>query len=150
MLLKDRISEEIKGAMKSGDKVRLETLRTLRAALMEKEIELRGNAKQMSPEDEISTLVSAAKKRKESIEQFQAAGRTELADQEMTELRIIEEYLPKQLGEEEILKVIDAVIASTGASTPAHFGKVMPVVMKELKGKADGKLIQQLVKNRLG
>ncbi len=150
MPLKEKISEEIKVAMKSGDKTRLETLRTLRAVLMEKEIELRGTGKQMSTEDEISTLVSAAKKRKESIEQFQAAGRTELVEQEAAELRIIEEYLPKQLGEEDIAKVIESVVAATGASSAADFGKVMPVVMKELKGKADGKLIQQLVKKRLG
>lgn len=150
MPLKEKISEEIKVAMKSGDKTRLETLRTLRAVLMEKEIELRGTGKQMSTDDEISTLVSAAKKRKESIEQFQAAGRTELVEQEAAELRIIEEYLPKQLGEEDIANVIESVVSVTGASSAADFGKVMPVVMKELKGKADGKLIQQLVKKRLG
>ena len=75
MALKEKISEDIKTAMKSGDKTRLETLRTLRAVLMEKEIDLRGSGKAVTPEDEVTTLMSAAKKRKESIEQFQAGGR---------------------------------------------------------------------------
>ncbi|MEO8169087.1 MAG: GatB/YqeY domain-containing protein, partial [bacterium] len=95
MALKEKISDDLKAAMKSGEKLRLETLRTMRAALMEKEIDLRGTGKQVTPEDEIATLMSAAKKRKESIEQFQAAGRMELVEQETAELKIIQEYLPK-------------------------------------------------------
>lgn len=150
MPLKEKISEDLKTAMKAGDKIRLETLRTMRAALMEKEIEFRGSGKQISAEDEIGVLISAAKKRKESIKQFQAAGRSELAEQEATELRIIQEYLPTPLAEEEIQMVIDEIINTVGASGPGDFGKVMPQVMKQLKGKADGKLIQDLVKRRLG
>lgn len=149
MALKEKISEDLKAAMKSGEKLRLETLRTMRAALMEKEIELRGSGKQVTQDDEIATLMSASKKRKESIEQFQAAGRMELVEQETAELKIIQEYLPKQMGEEEISAVIEEVVKATGASGPADFGKVMPQVMKHLKGKADGKLIQELVKKRL-
>lgn len=149
MGLKEKISEDIKAAMKSGDKLRLETIRTLRAVLMEKEIELRGSGKTMTPDDEISTLTSAAKKRKESIEQFGAAGRTDLVQQETAELNIIAEYLPKQMSEEEVKRVVEEIIAATGASSTDDFGKVMPLVMKELKGKADGRLIQQLVKNML-
>jgi uncharacterized protein YqeY len=148
--LKEKISEDLKAAMKSGDKLRLETLRTLRAALMEKEIELRGSGKQVTPDDELATLMSAAKKRKESIEQFQAAGRMELVEQETAELKIIQEYSPKQIGEEEIKQVIEEVVKATGASSAADFGKVMPQVMKQLKGKADGRLIQELVKKRVG
>ncbi len=150
MALKEKISEDLKAAMKSGEKLRLETLRTMRAALMEKEIELRGSGKQVSPEDEIATLMSASKKRKESIEQFQAAGRMDLVEQETAELKIIQEYLPKQMGEEEISAVIEEVVKVTGAAGPADFSKVMPQVMKQLKGKADGKLIQELVRKRLG
>ncbi|MBX2993107.1 MAG: GatB/YqeY domain-containing protein [Bacteroidetes bacterium] len=150
MGLTEKISEDIKSAMKSGERLRLETLRTLRAVLMEKAIELRGSGRVMTPDDEISTLTSAAKKRRESIQQFGAAGRTELVEQETAELDIIAEYLPKQMSEEEIRHVIERIIDSSGASSPADFGKIMPLVMKELKGKADGKIIQQLVKNRLG
>jgi uncharacterized protein YqeY len=150
MPLKEILSEDLKAAMKSGDKIRLETLRTMRATLMEKEIDLRGQGKQVTPDDEISTLNSAAKKRKESIEQFQAAGRMELVEQETAELKIIQEYLPKQLGEDEIKSVIEEIVKATGASSAIDFGKVMPQVMKQLKGKADGKVIQELLKKRLG
>jgi uncharacterized protein YqeY len=149
MALKDTISENLKAAMKSGDKLRLETLRTLRAALMEKEIALRGEGKQVTPDDEVATLNSAAKKRRESIEQFQAAGRMELVEQETAELKIIQEYLPKQLGEDEVKSVIEQIVLATGASSPSDFGMVMPQVMKQLKGKADGRMIQELVKARL-
>ena len=150
MALKDKISEDLKAAMKSGDKTRLETLRSMRAALMEKEIERRGSGKPVSPEDEIGVLTSAAKKRKESIELFQKGGRQDLVEQESKELAIIQEYLPKQMSEEDVRKIIQDVIVQTGASTAADFGKVMPGVMKILKGKADGKLIQDLVKQSLG
>lgn len=150
MALKEKISEDLKAAMKSGDKLRLETLRTMRAALMEKEIDLRGQKKEVTPDDEIATLNSAAKKRKESIEQFQAAGRMELVEQESAELKIIQEYLPKQMDEDEIKSVIEEIVNATGASGAADFNKIMPQVMKQLKGKADGKLIQGLVKQRLG
>jgi uncharacterized protein YqeY len=150
MALKEKISEDLKAAMKSGDKLRLETLRTLRAVLMEKEIALRGERKEVTPDDEIATLNSAAKKRKESIEQFQAAGRMELVEQETAELKIIQEYLPKQMGDDEIKSVIEEVVKATGASVAADFSRVMPQVMKQLKGKADGKVIQELVKKRLG
>lgn len=150
MSLKDRISEDLKASMKSGDKLRLETLRTLRAVLLEKEIEKRGTGPGMTADDEIATLTSAAKRRKESIEQFRLGGRPELAEQEEKELAIIHEYLPKQLSAEEISAVINDVLAQTGASSPADFGKVMPLVMKSVKGKADGRLVQDLVKKSLG
>lgn len=150
MALKDKISEDLKSAMKSGDKTRLETLRTMRAALMEKEIERRGSGKPVTPEDEIGVLTSAAKKRKESMELFLKGGRQDLVDQESKELAIIQEYLPKQMSEAEVRKIIQDVIVETGASSSADFGKVMPGVMKILKGKADGKLIQDLVKQSLG
>lgn len=150
MSLKERISTDLKSAMKSGDKLRLETLRSLRAVLLEKEIEKRGSGPGMTPEDELTVLTGAAKRRKESIEQFRNGGRPELADQEEQELKIIQEYLPKQMGEDEIAAVIRGAIAETGASSPADFGKVMPLVMKQVKGKADGKLVQELVKKSLG
>ncbi len=149
MALKERISEDLKNAMKSGDKLRLETLRTMRATLMEKEIELRGQGKQVTPDDEIAVLNSAAKKRKESIIQFQAAGRTELVEKESAELKIVQEYLPQQMSIEEIKAVIESIVQSTGAVTAGDFSKVMPLVMKQLKGKADGRMIQDLVKARL-
>jgi uncharacterized protein YqeY len=149
MGLKEQISDDLKSAMKSGDRIRLETLRTLRAALMEKEIEKRGSGKPMAPEDEITVLMSSAKKRRESMEQFEKGGRPELVEQEGKELAIIQEYLPKQMSSEEIMQVIEHAVTVVGASEQSDFGKVMSFVMKDLKGKADGKLIQDLVKRRL-
>lgn len=150
MGLKETISDDLKAAMKSGDKIRLETLRTLRAVLIEKEIEKRGSGNPVSSEDEIAVLMTAAKKRKESIEQFEKGGRMELAEQEGKELAIIQEYLPKQMSQEEIGKLIDELTIQSGAAGPADFGKLMPLVMKQLKGKADGKLVQDLVRKKLG
>ena len=147
MSLMDRIQEDLKAAMKSRDTLRLETLRTLRAVLLEKEIEKRGPGPGMTAEDELGTLMTAAKKRRESIEQFRIGGRPELAEQEEKELAIIQEYLPKQLSPDEINSVIKDALATTGAG---DFGKVMPLVMKQVKGKADGKVVQELVKKALG
>lgn len=149
MGLKETIAEDLKTAIKSGDKLRLETLRTLLAVLKEKEIELRGAGKSLTPDDEIAVLSSAAKKRRESIEQFQAGGRTDLVKQETAELAIIQEYMPKQMSDEELRQLIEDVVQTSGASSPNDFGKVMPQVMKQAKGKADGKLVQELVKQRL-
>jgi uncharacterized protein YqeY len=149
MGLKEQIGDDLKSAMKAGDRIRLETLRTLRAALMEKEIEKRGSGKPLSPEDEIAVLTSSAKKRRESMELFEKGGRPELVEQEGKELSIIQEYLPRQMSPEEVMKVIEQAVDTLGASGQSDFGKVMSSVMKELKGKADGRLIQDLVKKRL-
>jgi uncharacterized protein YqeY len=150
MGLKEQISEEIKAAMKMPDKTRLETLRTLRAVLMEREIEKRGSGTGVTPDDEMAVMMSAAKKRKESIEQFEKGGRPELAEQERKELAIIQEYLPKQLLTGDIETIVDQVMKEIGASGPGDFGKLMPAVMKQLKGKADGRVIQDIVKKKLG
>ena len=149
MNLRERISEDLKSAMKSGDRIRLETLRTMRAVLLEKEIEKRGGPA-MTAEDEVATLTSAAKKRKESIDLFTQGGRPELAHQEELELAIIQEYLPRQLTAEEVATLIREAVVQTGASGPADFARVMPLVMKQVRGKADGKVVQDLVKKALG
>lgn len=148
MSLSETISRDLTQAMKSGDKRRLETLRTIRAQIIE--FEKRGEGSAMSGEQELSILLAAAKKRKEAIEMYEKGGREDLLAQERAELEIINAYLPAQMGEEEILAVIRRHIAETGASGGQDFGKVMPRVMKELKGKADGKKIQELVKSALG
>lgn len=150
MTMLERMSLDIKAAMKAGDKLRLETLRTLRAALMEKEIELRGSGRQMTSDAETATLMSAAKKRKESIEQFTKGGRMDLADQESRELAIIREYLPSQMSPDEVERIVAEIVTRTGASGAKDFGRVMPEAMKQLKGKAEGKLVQELVRKALG
>ena len=145
----ETIAEHMKVAMKSGEKLRLETLRTIRAGLLEKQVEKRP-AGVMTPDDEIAVLTSAMKKRKEAILIYREHGRNDLADQEEQELKIIQEYLPKQLSPEEVAEIVKQAIAATGAVSQKDFGKVMPAVMKEVKGKADGRMVQETVKKFLG
>ena len=150
MALKEQIAKDIKSAMKAKDKIRLETVRSIKKVIIEKEVELRGKGKDaLSPEDEIQVLVQQAKQRKDSIEQYSKAGREDLAEKEKAELAVIETYLPEQMSDEEVEKVIVDVIAKVGATTAKDFGKVMGSAMKELKGKADGKKIQAIVKSKL-
>ena len=150
MGLKEQIGEDIKTAMKAKDKVRLQTVRGIKKAILEKEVELRPKGQDaLTSEQEIELLSQQAKQRRDSIEQFQQAGREDLADKESQELAIIETYLPEQVSEEQIESIIDELITSTGASTMKDLGKVMGPAMKQLKGKADGKKIQALVKSKL-
>ncbi len=149
MAMLEKIADDMKAAMKAGQKLRLETLRMIRAGLLEKQVEKRPSGG-MTPDDEIAVLNSCLKKRKEAITIYRQHGRNELADQEEQELGIIQEYLPKQLTVAEVEEVVRTTIRSFGAASPKDFGKIMPLVMKELKGKADGKLIQETVKKILG
>jgi hypothetical protein len=103
----------------------------------------------MTAEDELAVLNGAAKKRRESIELFTKGGRTDLVAQENAELAIVQEYLPAQMSADEITAVIRAAIESAGAAGVSDFGKVMPVVMKAVKGRADGKTVQELVRKTL-
>ncbi len=148
MNLKEKINEDLKAAMKSGDKIRLTVVRSIRALILE--FEKSGAAKELSPDDEIKMLSTAAKKRKDSIEQFRNAGRNELAEQEEQELKVLMDYLPKQLDENEITTIIKNIAEPVGAKTKEDFSKLMPLVMKELKGKADGKIVKSLVEKYLG
>jgi uncharacterized protein YqeY len=148
MTLTDKITTDLKEAMKSGDKLRLETLRTIRAQIID--MSKRGTDKPITPEDELSVLMTAVKKRKEAIEQYEKAGRVDLVRQEQQELEIITTYLPQQMSREEASEVIGRIVTEVGATGSKDFGKVMPRVMKELKGKIDGKIVQELVKARLG
>ena len=151
MSLKDRISEDIKAAMKAKDKVRLETVRSIKKVILEKETTVRPSGQdELTEEQELEVLTQLAKQRKDAVEQYQKAGREDLAAQESAELAIIEEYLPAQLTNEEIEAVIDGLIAQTGASSAKEMGKVMGPAMKQLKGKADGAKVQALVKAKLG
>lgn len=148
MALSETINEQMKTAMKGGDKLRLETLRSLRALILE--FEKSGAERAMTEEDEQKLLLSASKKRKDAIEQFRNAGRTEAADKEAAELAIIQEFLPKQMDEAEVEAAVKAIIESVGAKTPQEVGKVMGAAMKELRGKADGNLVQAAAKRLLG
>jgi uncharacterized protein YqeY len=148
MTLSEQINLDLKAAMKSGDKTRLETLRLLRAHFIE--LSKRGEGQTITPDEELSVLTAAIKKRKEAIEIYEKGGRQDLVQQERSELDIISSYLPKQLSQDEAAQFIDRIIRETGAASPKDFGKVMPLAMKELKGKIDGKVVQELVKTKLG
>jgi len=147
MNLKDKINQDLKDAMKSGDKIRLSVVRSIRALILE--FEKSGSAKELTPEDELKMLTTAAKKRKDSIEQFRNAGRNELAESEETELKVLMDYLPKQMDEVEIKNEIVRLATEIGVKSKADFSKLMPLVMKELKGKADGKLVKLIVESYL-
>src|SRR5262245_45526017 len=145
--LKAEIAENQTAALKAGDKVRLGTLRLLSAAIKNREVEV---GHDLSDDEVREIVVKEAKKRRESIEAYGDAGRTDLVEQESAELKILEPWLPAQLSDGELAKLVDEAIASTGASGPGDMGKVMGAVMKQAKGKADGKIIQAKVKEKLG
>lgn len=147
MNLKEKINNDLKDAMKSGDKTRLTVVRSIRALILE--FEKSGIGKELAPEDELKMLTTAAKKRKDSIEQFRNANRNDLADTEEAELKILMDYLPKQMTEEEVKNEIIRLASEIGAKTKEDFPKLMPLAMKELKGKADGKVVKSTVENLL-
>ncbi|MEL6438810.1 MAG: GatB/YqeY domain-containing protein [Cyanobacteria bacterium J06621_8] len=150
MGLKEQIGEDIKTAMKAKDKIRLQTVRGIKKAILDKEVELRPKGQDsLNQEQEIELLSQQAKQRRDSIEQYTNAGRNDLAEQEQQELAIIETYLPKQVSDEEVETIVAQIIADTGATTMKDLGKVMGTAMKQLKGKADGKKIQALVRSKL-
>lgn len=147
MSLKDQINEDLKAAMKAGEKVKTETLRSLRAGIIE--FEKSGAEREMNQDDEMKLLLSASKKRKEAIELYEKNARPELAEKEKAELEVITAYLPKQMTKEEVEQRVAQVIQEVGAAGPQDTNKVIPLLMKELKGKADGKLVQEVVKEKL-
>ncbi len=150
MTLKETINNDIKAAMLKRDSQRLETLRMVKAKLLEKEVEKRVTPEGMTAEDEMQVLLASAKMRKEAIEEYDKAGRKDLADKERGELEIIQEYLPKQLTREEIVGMVDRLAAELGVQGQKDFGRLMGASMKELRGKADGKIVQEIVKAKLG
>jgi uncharacterized protein YqeY len=147
MNLIEKINEDLKSAMKAGEKVRTETLRSIRASIIE--FEKSGIDRAMTPDDEMKILTSGAKKRREAIEFYDKNSRPELAEKERAELAVIQDYLPKQLTEPEIAERVKAIIAEVGAAGLQDANKVNPILMKEMKGKADGKLVQEVLKAQL-
>lgn len=147
MNLEQTVTEKLNKAMKDQDKMRILTLRSLRASIIE--FSKSGIGREMTTDDEMKLLLSAAKKRREAIEMFEAGGRPELKEQEENELAIIEEFLPKQISDEEIRSTVEAVASKMGATSMADMGKVIGLSMKELKGKAQGSRVQEIVKQVL-
>jgi uncharacterized protein YqeY len=146
MGLEERLVEEMKQAMKSNDKAKLSTIRMIRSAVKNKEIELR---KPLDEDAILRVIQGMVKKSEESIEQFKAGGRMDLVEKETKEIEIMKSYLPQPLSREEVLEVIDQTIEETKASSLRDLGKVMKTVMPKLGGKVDGALVNQLVKERL-
>ena len=146
MSLEEKLLEEMKQAMKTNDKIRLSTIRMIRSSSKNKEIELR---RKLEDEDIIKVIQGMVRKGEESIEQFQAGGRNDLVEKEKMEIEILKSFLPQPISQEEIIKIIDKTFQQTQASSLYVLGTVMKAVMPRLGGKADGKVINQLVKERL-
>ncbi len=144
--IKARLTEDMKAAMKSGDKARLGVIRLLLAALKQKEVDERIT---LTDDDVLGILTKQAKQRRESIAQFEAAKRQDLVDAEQAELVIIESYLPAQLGEADVRAVIQAEISALGATGAAQMGAVMNAVRGKLAGRADMTRVSQWVKAAL-
>ena len=147
MNLADHINSEIKEAMKAKNADRLRALRGIKSAFML--LQTSDKASNLSEDDFQKTLAKLAKQRKDSLEVYIQQGREDLAEVEKSELAVIEEFLPEQMSEEEVRNVISKIITEAGLSGPASMGKAMPLAMKELSGKADGKLISAIVKEAL-
>lgn len=146
MSLNERITEDLKNALKAGDKDKLSILRMIKSSIKYQEIE----KKAPLGDDDISAILRTYVKRaKESIEQYSGAGRADLADKEEKELAIVQSYLPDQLDENELRQIIRETISETGASGLKDMGKVMKAVMARAKGQADGKMANILVKEAL-
>ncbi len=146
MSLQDLLTNDMKDAMRAKDSVRLTTIRQLRSAIKNKEIEL---GKSLDDEAIISVITTQGKQRREASQMYRENERLELAEKEDAELEILLAYLPAQLSEVEIRSIISAAIAETGATSPKDMGMVMGPVMAKTRGCADGKLVNQLVKELL-
>jgi uncharacterized protein YqeY len=147
MRLRDKVNDDLMAAMKARDAVRLSTLRMMKAAIKNKEIELRAELNDGQALDVLKTLV---KQRQDSIEQFRKGGRDDLAAKEADEIRIIEEYLPEAVSEEEIERIVDDVLRESGASSPKDIGPVMKQCMARFAGRlVDGRKVHAAVQRRL-
>jgi len=146
MGLKDQLTSDMKEAMKAKQAERLSTIRQLRSAIKNKEIDLK---QELDDEAVISVIGTLVKQRRESALMYRDNGRPELADKEEAELAVLLGYLPAQLSETELREIVAAVIAETGVSSIKDLGKVMPQIIARTKGAADGKLVSQLVREQL-
>ena len=147
MSLQSKVMEQMKIAMKAKDTVALESLRAIKSALLLESTS--GSGKELTEEDEIKLVQKLVKQRKDSAAIFMEQGRQDLADPELAQVAVIEQFLPQQLTEEEVEKVVVQTIDATGASGMKDMGKVMGIVSKELAGQADGKMISTIVKQKL-
>jgi uncharacterized protein len=146
MALKDRLDQDMKAAMREKAQLRLDTIRMLKSAIKYREIEL------MKPLDDagvIGVVSSEIKRRRDSVEQYRAGNRQDLADKEQKEIEVLQAYLPQQLTEAEVRAKVDAAVKAVGAQGMKDMGAVMKALMPEVQGRADGKVVSELVKARL-
>ena len=143
MSLYERLDSDVKCALKEGSSLKVSVLRMALSAI--KTLQIEKNIKSLDDDGVIQILQRQAKQHRESIDQFGKGGRQDLVDKEKSELKILDEYLPQQLSEEELMVLVKAAIADTGAVAKTETGKVMKAVMEKAKGKADGKTINKLV-----
>ncbi|MFH2013923.1 MAG: GatB/YqeY domain-containing protein [Patescibacteria group bacterium] len=142
MMLKENITQDIKKAMQEKNALLLSVLRGVIAVVKNREIEKK---KELDEDEIIQVISSEAKKRKDSIEQFEKGGRQDLVEKEKQELEILQKYLPEQMSEDDIKKEVELAIKESGAVNPSDTGKVMSILMPKLKGKAEGSLVSKIV-----
>ncbi len=147
MSLLKQIDQDLVKALKSGDRLAADTLRGLKSDI--KYFQLDKRLDEVSDDDIVGVISSSAKRRRDSIEQFAAGGRQDLVDKETRELEIVQEYLPQQLSEDDVEKIVKEAVEETGAQSLADMGKIMKIVMPKVKGRADGKLVQKIVTRTL-
>jgi len=143
MSLLNRLTEELKEALRAGNHIKLSVIRLLKSSIKNREIE---KMAPLTDEEIIDIIMTALKQRRESIEQFQKGGREDLVQKEKSELEVLQTFLPQQLSEEELVGEIQAVIREVGASSLKDMGKVMKILMIRLKGRAEGAKVSSLVK----
>ncbi|MGU9989188.1 GatB/YqeY domain-containing protein [Latilactobacillus curvatus] len=146
MSLLEQLSSDLKTAMKAKDKLRLAVIRSLKTALTNAKISA---GQDLSSDEELSVLSSQLKQRKDSLAEFEKGDRADLAEQTKAEIEIVQAYLPEQLDEAAVVTIVDEAIQATGATSKADFGKVMQYVMPKVKGRADGAMVNQVVKSKL-
>jgi len=145
--LLERLNNDMKQAMKNKEKDRLTTIRMIKASLQNEAIKF--GKQELSEDEELTVLSREVKQRKDSLQEFEKAGREDLVEKTQTELKHVEVYMPQQLSEEEVTAIVKEAIAETGAASKADMGRVMAVLMPKVKGKADGSLVNKLVQQHL-
>lgn len=147
--LTQQLQTDLIEAQKAKDALKVSVLRFLLSAVKNREIELRPLNKEMDDNEVIGVISKQVKQRAESIVEFEKGGRKDLVDKETAELAILKSYLPSQLSEEEVLKIVQEAVTQAGAKSPSDMGKVMAILMPKVKGKADGSLVSRLVKEEI-
>ena len=147
MEIREKITADVKSAMLAKDSVKLNTLRFLQSAIKNKEIDSRPTP--ITADDVMAVIKKLVKQRKESIEQFSAANRMDLADQEAAELKVLEAYMPTQMGQADVEKIVNDVIVAVGAKSVKDMGTVMKETQARTAGQADGKMISEIIKAKL-